>query len=101
MHGRHSGRVKKFAVSGCRFCGEGQLFRVRRRNLDHGLSWVGLYPYRCDVCQKRSYRFQQRRPRAQAPGEPNAQSAASGITVLVDLLQRMATANSKEQRRPD
>jgi hypothetical protein len=49
----------------CRFCHVGELHRVRRRHVDVPLSWMGLYPFRCDACPKRSYRF--RRTSAQEP----------------------------------
>jgi hypothetical protein len=76
----------------CSFCHVGELHRVRRRHLEVPLSWLGLYPFRCDACPRRSYRFH----RANAPARTSTTSAtAAGRPLIVDLLMRMATGRSR------
>lgn len=97
----------------CRFCERGELFRVRRKRFDVALSLLGLYPYRCDACAKRSYRFSERKPRAhgEKSREPKServagpvveravtQSAAAQGASLVHMLQRFAVGDAAERR---
>jgi hypothetical protein len=89
----------------CRFCERGRLYRVRRRRFDLALSALGLYPYRCDVCSKRSYRFRARRPAEPSPSvlsEPPTPN--SGETALmVDLFYRFVVGDASEppRKRPE
>jgi|GEM_PF-5783720 len=41
----------------CTGCGSDDLYRSRRRTVDHVLSWGNLYPYRCAGCGARFHRF--------------------------------------------
>lgn len=91
----------------CRFCGRGDLHRVRRRAFDVVLSTFGLFPYRCDACSKRSYRFSSRRPRGSVPLEGEVELAASmngqeeplrDAPLLVQLLQHLAVGHSPRPR---
>jgi hypothetical protein len=75
----------------CSFCHVGELHRVRRRHVDVPFSWVGLYPFRCDACPKRSYRFR----RVSTPTrEAGAARGSAGRPLLVDLLVRLATGRA-------
>lgn len=91
----------------CRFCGRGDLYRVRRRALDVPLSTFGLFPYRCDACSKRSYRFSSRRTREHGPIERDVELAAGprgheeplrDAPLLVQLLQHLAVGHTPRTR---
>ena len=41
----------------CPSCGTFDLTRSRRRGFDFLVTWLGLYPYRCQRCDQRCYRY--------------------------------------------
>jgi hypothetical protein len=57
MSDRHDPRPTKRRMLPCPWCGSSSLSRSRRRGLERMLGWVGLFPYRCDACTRRIYRF--------------------------------------------
>jgi hypothetical protein len=57
----------------CRRCARGELHRVARRAWDRVFSLLGVYPFQCDVCRARSYRWRvERVHRVRVLGAPLA-----------------------------
>jgi hypothetical protein len=61
------------------------------------MSWLGLFPFRCDACLKRSYRFRRRDAPTRSARDPRGPATAEwrpGRPLLVDLLMRMVVGRS-------
>jgi len=64
----------------CIGCGSEDVYRSRRRPVDHVLSWGNLYPYRCAGCGARFHRFG-RRIALRAVGTRREEGAQSAISL--------------------